>query len=690
MHNTLFLQRLRIVTENGNVAYDETYHRGVNIIRGRNSSGKSTIVRFIFFVLGGYYTDFVPQALKCRYVMAEISVNGHVITVMRYLEKKDDGKVNGYAPMHIYYGPMDEGRQRENRFRWKKYPYDTTSNARSFSNVLFQLMGLPEVKADSNITMHQILRLIYLDQESPVNSLFFYEQFDKDLYRETVANLLLGLYDQNYSQARIALQKTLKEISDIKVSIKNVGEFLQNKNCKSSAFIRGEIDRLNAEIEGLNKRVQELRKSGPEKKETRLLVAHVDNINPSAVDVKAVQISNSQILDKPETRILKLETKLKLEHQHIEADIARQRKECSKLEREIRQLENEIEDSGYFIDALNKRIEAVNHSIATRDYFDSIHLDFCPECLTQIDHQVVEGHCPLCKSPIDNSKGKSQAVRIRLELEFQVRESKALKEENERLLEEKKAQLRRMKRQLSANQRHYDDTVEYVRSTYEEQIDQLIRDKGFKQGEILQFQTMLEQAEKYEGLLEEEKALKGRESELKRQIEAIEENIKKERKAIDAAVSQNGVYLLRKDQDCQEDFMKAQEFVIDYSQNMAYISNQRIKLSASSAFYLKMVARFALFFASLQVDSMMYPRLLFSDNMEDKGLTEDRAVNFQRTVVKMLKEHETRNLQPETGSSEPDFQLIFATSMIAPELEKPEFTVGDFYTQDNKSLKFVD
>ena len=53
MHNTLFLQRLRILTRNGGVAYDEKFHRGVNIIRGQNSSGKSTIVRFIFFVLGG-------------------------------------------------------------------------------------------------------------------------------------------------------------------------------------------------------------------------------------------------------------------------------------------------------------------------------------------------------------------------------------------------------------------------------------------------------------------------------------------------------------------------------------------------------------------------------------------------------------------------------------------------------------
>ena len=106
MHNTLFLQRLRIVTETGQVAYDELFHRGVNIIRGKNSSGKSTIVRFIFFVLGGYYTDFVPQALHCQYVMAEVCINGTVVTLKRYLEKRDDDKVNGYTPMYINFCPI--------------------------------------------------------------------------------------------------------------------------------------------------------------------------------------------------------------------------------------------------------------------------------------------------------------------------------------------------------------------------------------------------------------------------------------------------------------------------------------------------------------------------------------------------------------------------------------------------------
>ena len=44
-------------------------------------------------------------------------------------------------------------------------------------------------------------------------------------------------------------------------------------------------------------------------------------------------------------------------------------------------------------------------------------------------------------------------------------------------------------------------------------------------------------------------------------------------------------------------------------------------------------ARFTLLFASLQVNSMMYPRLLFSDNMEDYRMEETCAKYFQRMIV---------------------------------------------------------
>ena len=128
---------------------------------------------------------------------------------------------------------------------------------------------------------------------------------------------------------------------------------------------------------------------------------------------------------------------------------------------------------------------------------------------------------------------------------------------------------------------------------------------------------------------------------------------------------------------------------MDFEQNVAYLTDQHIKLSASSEFYLKMAARFAFFLSSVQEDGMLYPRLLLSDNMEDKGMEENRARNFQRIVVQRLKELESRNLNPETVSPEPNYQLIFATSNIAPELDTPEYTIGEYYTENNKSLKNV-
>jgi|GEM_PF-1259688 len=67
----------------------------------------------------------------------------------------------------------------------------------------------------------------------------------------------------------------------------------------------------------------------------------------------------------------------------------------------------------------------------------------------------------------------------------------------------------------------------------------------------------------------------------------------------------------------------------------------------------------------------------------------DAAKNFQRMVVRRLQELETGNLNPETGTLEPNYQLIFATSNIADELNAPAYTIGEEYSQSNKSLKNI-
>ena len=678
MHNNLFLNRLIIVTDEGKTAYDELFHRGVNIIHGQNSSGKSTIVRFIFFALGGSYGDFVPEALRCRYVMAEVEINGNVYTLKRYLEKTDDGKrINKKASMYIYFGPIEDVLNLEplnlEPETWKMFPYNTTANRRSFSNVLFELLRLPEVKEGSNITMHQILRLIYLDQESPLSSLFFFEQFDQPFTRETVAELLMGLYDGQLSDAKLNRIKLEGRIDELKQSIKITGQFLDNPVKQSPAFLQQQIETLKQEINAISDEVRQLRNAELSTKDSQL-----------STDSKPYTLNS------------------KLEYERLQAQVSSLRQELVTTENEIARLKADIQDSNYFIRALQQKIEAVDRSIATREYFDKLHLEYCPECLSPIDTHVEEGRCPLCKSDIDNSKGKSQAMRIKLEMQFQIRESQQLLDYSNEQLKQHNDRRAALRREVAEAQAKYDYAVRNVRSTHDERIDELIQTKGYKEGEIAQFLTLLESAEKYQRLKQELADAEQERDNLNRYISAAEYRIRQQRTLIERAIRDNGLYLLKNDQARQDEFGSATSLTLDYAQNIIYLDDGHTKLSASSSFYLKMAARFAFFLASVQVDSMMYPRFFLSDNMEDKGMEENRSRNFQNILVKRLNELENKRLltinsklstdsKPSTLNSKlnNDYQVIFATSNIANELNKPEYTVGDYYSQANKSLKNV-
>ena len=640
--NNLFLNRLIIVTDENKCAYDETFHRGVNIIRGQNSSGKSTILRFIFFVLGGTYQDFVPEALRCSHVVAEIEANGKVLTLKRYLEKTDDGsRCKRDIPMYIYFGSIEQYKadDRHRIDKWQRYPYKTTSETHSFSQVLFRYIGLPDFKADSNITMHQILRLIYLDQESPLSSLFFFDQWDRELTRETVARLLMGLYNSKLGDAKRDKDILEKDIEVLERKKKVAAELLEDPQTMSTDFLNQMIENVTEEVQRITDRVIDLRSND-------------------------LVLESSNLKQTPEYR-------------RLQESMAAQRRDCGQLEARLMQLKAEIDDSVFFISALRRKRDALNHSNDTRDFFDNLKLDLCPVCLSELQ-SVEPGHCPVCNAPVEGDKGKTQAARIMLEYDFQIQESEALLKLNQEEYDELKEKHRTLRRQVTAAQRQYDNAVRNIRSSREEEIDGLLQEKGFKEASASHYRDLLEYAERYERISQQLSEKKLQLERLTNYIAATEAHIEKAQEGIDEVISKNGLFLLKNDEDRQTEFMQASDFKVNYKQNVTYISNQRIKLSASSAFYLKMAARFALFFASLQEDSMLYPRFMFSDNMEDKGMEENRAKNFQRMIVKRLQE---------LGNK--DYQLIFATSNIADELDTKEYTVGEYYNQTNKSLKNV-
>jgi len=72
------------------------------------------------------------------------------------------------------------------------------------------------------------LRLLYIDQDSPTSSLFLYEHFDSQLTRETVSDLLLGVYNEELYENKKRLIIAEKEHENVNSEIKATARFFLN------------------------------------------------------------------------------------------------------------------------------------------------------------------------------------------------------------------------------------------------------------------------------------------------------------------------------------------------------------------------------------------------------------------------------------------------------------------------------
>ncbi|EKT4518522.1 hypothetical protein JE950_000112 [Flavobacterium psychrophilum] len=639
MRNNIFLNRLRIITDDNKIAYDEIFHKGVNIIRGDNSSGKSTITHFIFYVLGGAFNDFVPEARLCSQAIAEVEMNNAIFTIKRDIVKDEDGNISTKTPLYFYWGNMEESFNPPFDKGWQKFGYKTTETSKSFSNVLFDNLGLPIVKGDNNITFHQILRLLYIDQDSPTSSLFYYEHFDSQLTRETVSDLLLGVYNEKLYENKKRLILAEKEFEGIKSEIKATSHFFSDPLSLSPVHLTTAIENREKDI--------------------------------SNIQDEIVSIRNKE-------KEVNYEESSKLSFQKLTEDSIIQRKIVINLEEQISFLNNEIEDSTYFVETLNKKIKALKNSIHTREFLGNLPLEYCPECLTRIKSKEDGSNCKLCKEPIDESFGVVQAKRMELEIGFQINESQKLLELNKRNLLTIESKYTAEIGKLQDLQKQVNIALVDVKSFNEETIDNLNSKKGFIDGEILQYRTMLENAELYDKLIQKKNQLEKEVNFLKTYISRTEKAQVKLKEAINEKIREEGVYLLNNDLDRQDEFKNASDFFIDYSNNIAFLSNKFSKYSASSNFYLKVSARFSIFLASLHIDGMRYPRFIFADNMEDKGIETKRAQNLQKLLIDRV------------GNYDPNsYQMIYTTSYITDELNQSNLVVGEYYTKENPSLKNI-
>lgn len=631
-HSHLFINRLYITKDNIPV-YNEQFHYGVNIIRGENSAGKSTIADFIFYALGGNYTGWKPEARLCDYVFVEVTINDAVLTLKRQVT---DGS---QQPMDIFWGSLDEA-LKSNLAGWKSFPFRRSPKKKSFSQELFNIMGIPEVRgdADSNITMHQLLRLIYIDQLSNVQSLLRDEPFDSPLTRVTIGDLLFGTFDDSIYMDRLDLREAERKKEYLNEQVKHLIAVLEESE--------QEID-----SEKIDKTISD--------KETQLKKIF-DSIKESDKKNKTFEV----------------EKKVSDEVEDARVDYLKKQTKLSNAKNRLHELLLEIQDSRHFIQTLEARIRAFDEAELVRHSFSELKVSYCPICSSGLSENIDASLCHLCKNPISIDVKKTNLLRMKQELSFQIKESKSLlliKEDDYAIFDR---QLPEFIEEVKISKLALEEVLTRVRTVRNKQIDNLFLKRGQLESEL----SFLQKQRKAVTVLE---TLKRNLFEVENRIDelgkSIEKKVQQQKSRLDLA--QNTIQtisfeLLKADLPREEIFQAPEKIYIDFKKN-TFAVNGRNDFSASSIVYLKNSIHFAIAFASLLHDFFRYPRLLVCDNIEDKGMEEGRSHNFQRKIVELS----NRLSKPH--------QIVYTTSMIAPELDNSELCVGEKYSQTNKSLKFA-
>jgi hypothetical protein len=631
MSSILKLNQL-VVMKGGQRAYDEKFHSGLNIIHGTNGSGKSTILDFIFYAMGGDLTDWKQYAQYCETVFAEISTNGTTLTLKRDVSKEKS------RPMSIYFGKLEDGLNSA-ADGWQRFSYARNEHSRTFSQVLFKALGLPEIPGDegSNITMHQILRLMYVDQTTPFQRIFRSERFDPRDTREAVSELLCGIGNNDLYSKRIALREKTKIESELGAKLTNLLKATSNlgENFNDGAF---ETELKNLLLQG-------------GKLQDEIIALHNDDIDSSKV-AKAAEDDRRKL------------------YQAISKD----RDALISIEQDIASLQFEIKDSDHFLTHLEQLLKDFDRTAVTYSAIGDVPFELCPACLQPLT-DTGDQHCHLCKEPLPKEEKDTKLFELRMDIEGQIVESKRLQIKREEKLEVAKKSATSIKSRMTRSMKQFDE----LRNSSVDGRTALVSEKSRKLGKI---DARLDELNKFTDLRKQINEIRSAKelitaevTKIRNAIEGLELARESRRRDVKSAIASQTKRVLEKDLKEHNDFEALDKFDFSFEDDWFAINGDpNITASASGMVVVKNSLFLGMLLASLQDLKMMYPRFLLLDNVEDKGMVGDRVRNFQKAIADLMDQ-----------TSEPH-QIIMTTSTLNPALAREDYIVGPSYSKQNRTL----
>jgi hypothetical protein len=516
---------------------------------------------------------------------------------------------------------------------WLRYPYSATENKESFYQSILKELGIPYTKSDNanSITLHQLLRLMYVDQMTSLDRLFKFDHFDNASRRKAIGELLIGVSDLELYKYRLDVQKFDVILKSKIKEIETLHRFFGSE-IKTS-------EKIELEINEKYRQIKELENS-------------LDSV------------TNSTVLDNEEDN---LASQLRKEIKELSDKNKILREQCNSVN-------FELTDSEKFIRSLYSRLEAIGDSSRTINALSSIDYQYCPACFepTQLSDL---NHCGLCGSEHrENSIVLDPTFKIRKEIEFQINESKTNLIARQKEIISINAEID-ISSALLTNKKSSLSTIEKPLKQINQKAREILIEIGRLNSEIQQLNYTKSKFANLYNLYQERENSQNTFNYLTDEVKRLESQLDKEMLSKKKAISDLTKEIIQADSHHEEAFVNAKSIEFNFGEDKVSIDD-RVLFSASSMVYLKNAFRLALLQASCLDKTYLYPKFLLMDNVEDKGMAAERSHIFQHEIIRVSKQLNVPH------------QIIFTTSMIANDLDNSSYCVGDFYHKGHKTLRF--
>jgi len=585
----------------------------------------------LYYGLGAEVKKWTIEQERCTHTLIEVLINNHLLCLRR--EITDTGK----SPMYFFEGGSEAALK--DMKNWLQYPNRRSDSKHSYSQQLFEMLGLPQHKTDdsTNLTMHQILRLMYVDQMTETSKLLKADpEWDNPVIRKAIGEFLLGIDDLDAHNLRQKLIEANKAFEATNGELKAIYRVLKDD---SQAFRR---EALVQEINNSKATILKLVNKQKDIRSTKL-----DTLNES-VKTRASEIN---------VRLQRLASN-----------------EANLLERKSI-VNAELIDTKLFLDSIRFRLASIEQSKLTNSELGDVAFKYCPSCLTPIEEHANSSSCGLCKSEADGVKRHYAYMQMINELNFQARESVELIESFQNEVDKINTEIPKFNQEMGLLKNEYQALTENA-DAVDAALSEVAAEIGFHRSQIVNMNEKIKLVEKIEKLQTDKEEAIVEISRIKDALEKIEFSNEDRKFNIYGSIEKIAISLLIKDGGYEIVFVDPEEVSFDFNRDRMFV-NGRSKFSASSMVIMKNSIRSAIFLQSVKDPLMRLPRFFMNDNIEDKGMTHDRSQNFQRSLVEACLELES------------EFQLIFSTSMIAPELNESEFVVGPDYKKGEHTLSLI-